>query len=502
MPFICSALTVFLLLTALFCLGLGVAALRQPPTHFARYYAGLMLAATAYAAGYGLELAAPDPATMRWMLRIEYLGIPFIPLCWIGLSYAYLEPGGLPPRHRRLLLAVSLAMLAVVQTNDLHHLYYARLDYLRVSGLAIARSVKGPLYWVNIAYLDLGAALGVLLLFRAWRLAIPLYRRQALMLLGGSLLPWAFHLIYQLGGAPLGIDLTPFGIAATGATFAIATLRHRVLSVLPLARDLVLDGIAEGVVVLDSRGRIVDFNRAARELLPGLDLASIGTDGTGLARGGDGAAAPVLREVGGRQLEMRVNALQDRHGREIGTVLLIQDVSEKLALIGELRQLATIDSLTGCFNRRHLFELCRHEVRVAQRYRRPLSLIILDLDNFKSVNDNGGHPAGDRLLNRVAATLRSRLRDTDMLGRYGGDEFIVLLPETPGPAALDIAVGLGTLCAGQCGVGLSLGVAELGAGGDQDDLLARADGALYQAKHAGKGRAVLAAAAMPDPGAH
>lgn len=501
MPFFCSALTVFLLVTALFCLVLGIAALRQPPTPFARYFAGLMLAATAYAAGYGLELAAPDLATMKAMLRIEYLGIPFIPFCWIGLAYAYLQPGGLPPPARRLLLATSLAMLLVTQTNALHRLYYVQLDYRQVAGLAIAHTLKGPLYWVNIAYLDLGAALGVLLLFRAWRVAIPLYRRQALMLLGGSLLPWSFHLIYQLGGAPLGIDITPFGIAATGAAFAIATLRHRVLSILPLARDLVLDGIAEGVVVLDSRDRIVDFNRAARTLLPGLDLSSIGTDGSGLI-GPPGTPVPVLRDLGGRQLELRVSALTDRNGRKLGAVLLIQDVSEKVALIGELRQLATVDSLTGCFNRRHLFELCQHEVRVAQRYRRPLSLIILDLDDFKSVNDSGGHPAGDRLLRRVAETLRGRLRDTDMLGRYGGDEFIVLLPETPGAAALAIASALGTQCTETCGVGLSLGVAELGADADQADLLARADSALYQAKHAGKGRAVLAASVTPMPGVH
>ena len=84
-----------------------------------------------------------------------------------------------------------------------------------------------------------------------------------MLLLAGSLLPWMFHLIYVMGAAPDGVDIAPFGIAATGVTFAIATLRHRILNIQPLARDLVLDGIAEGVVVLDSKLRIIDFNRAA-----------------------------------------------------------------------------------------------------------------------------------------------------------------------------------------------------------------------------------------------
>lgn len=432
-------------------------------------------------------------------MHVQYLGIPFMAYFWVGLAYSYLEPGGLPRSWNLFLSGMAVTMLLIAQTQLDHSLYYAHLDYVRVGGLAIAHRRKGVLYWWMIAYLNVWTATGVLLLFRAWHQSIPLYRRQAFMLLAGSLLPWGFHLLYQAGWAPEGIDIAPFGIAGAGMVFAIAAMRHRALNVLPLARDLVLDSIAEGVVVLDLRRRIIDFNRAATVLLPGLDLRLIGHDCSLLLDPDqDGLVTPA--GAGARQLEVRRNVLRDRRGLAVGTVLLIQDMTEKMAMIDALRQLATTDSLTGCDNRRHLFERCQQAVRAARRYRRPLSLIILDIDDFKQINDREGHPAGDALLRRVAAVLQGGLREADALGRYGGDEFIIVLPETTGPAALASARHLAGACAAECGVRLSLGVAELQPGGEgYDELLTRADQALYRAKSAGKGRAALAGAADDAP---
>jgi len=493
MLFTFSALPVFLLITAILSLSLCVYALCAQKTAFSRHYAGLMFCSTVYALGYGLELASPNLQTMQAMLRIQYLGIPFIPYFWVGLACSYLEPGGLPRHWHWGLLTLSLAIFALTQTNPLHHLYYAQMAYQRLDGLAIAHTQKGSLYWANIAYLDLGTVIGVLLLFRAWRQAMPLYRTQAMLLLAGSLLPWMFHLIYVMGAAPDGVDIAPFGIAATGVTFAIATLRHRILNIQPLARDLVLDGIAEGVVVLDSKLRIIDFNRAATMLLPPLDVSMIGCDYAQLTDDAD--IASVDQQViikNERQLEIRRSELKNRHGHSIGIALLIQDVTEKMAMIEDLRQLAAFDELTGCYNRRHLLELSARALLLAQRYQQPLSLIILDIDDFKKINDLHGHPMGDKLLSHVANTLRYRLRATDILGRYGGDEFIIVLPLTTGPQGFEIAAQLRTSCATECDVQLSLGVAEREPGCvGFDDLLKNADFALYQAKNAGKNRAML-----------
>ncbi len=491
------ALSIFLLVSGAICIWLAVHAWQQPRSAFARNFVGLMLCATLYAVGYGLELAAPDLAWMQVMLRLQYLGLPFVPVFWVGLAWAYLEPRGMPRRWQWLLMLLSGLVFVVFQSEALHALYYTSIALEMRNGIAIAVTAKGALYWFYIAYLNLATAFGVVLLFRAWRQAMPLYRRQALLLLAGSAMPWAFHLLYQLGFSPHGIDLGPFGMAAAGLAFGLAALRHRVLSVLPLARDLVFDSIAEGVIVLDTHGRIIDFNRPAQDFFPQLGPALLGADCTQLAAGEDFAAAIQTRESfihpdRHRQLEIRRHPLNDPQSRRQGTALLISDVTEKLRLLAELREHASIDALTGCCNRRHLVERAEHEVTRALRHQRPLALIILDVDDFKTINEQRGHLGGDETLRQLAHQLRSRLRSSDILGRYGGDEFVIVLPETTSASALRIAQSLIEHCAAQYGTGLSMGVAGLEAPlASFTDLLRSADQALYDAKTQGKRRVSL-----------
>ncbi|HMQ30846.1 MAG TPA: diguanylate cyclase [Chloroflexaceae bacterium] len=165
-------------------------------------------------------------------------------------------------------------------------------------------------------------------------------------------------------------------------------------------------------------------------------------------------------------------------------------------LFARVRELATTDALTGVANRRHFFELARLEVERAARYARPLSLLMLDADHFKQVNDRYGHVAGDEVLRAIAARCRASLREVDLIGRYGGEEFLALLPETAGTQALQVAERLREVVAdepvltsaGPVQVRISLGVASLpgGAAATVEELLDQADRALYAAKAAGR----------------
>lgn len=165
------------------------------------------------------------------------------------------------------------------------------------------------------------------------------------------------------------------------------------------------------------------------------------------------------------------------------------DVTEKKVLMDELVRLASYDELTGTYNRHHLMEQSGREILLAQRYRRPLSIILLDVDHFKEVNDSLGHLAGDNMLRDIALTLRLRLRSTDILGRYGGDEFVIILPETRADDASVIAQQIRQACVDECGVQVSLGVAELAeVAADFNELFRHADEALYLAKNSGRDR--------------
>lgn len=183
--------------------------------------------------------------------------------------------------------------------------------------------------------------------------------------------------------------------------------------------------------------------------------------------------------------------LAEAIGRQAGVAI------QNARLYEEVQRLAGTDELTGLHNRRYFFELAEHEFDRAQRYARPLSAIMIDIDHFKQVNDTYGHAVGDQVLRAVAERCRCNLREVDVLGRYGGEEFVVLLPETELEAARQAAerlrrqVGQTSISTDQAPVTitLSLGVATLGAEcADLAGLLECADQMLYAAKQAGRNR--------------
>lgn len=165
-------------------------------------------------------------------------------------------------------------------------------------------------------------------------------------------------------------------------------------------------------------------------------------------------------------------------------------------LFAQVQQLATVDPLTGVPNRRSFYDAASREIDRCARYGHHLSVIMIDADHFKSVNDQYGHMAGDQVLSAIAARCQDNLREVDMVARYGGEEFVVLLPETSHPQALQVAERLRERIvstpiptdAGPVSVTISLGVAS-SAGPPTppiDDLLELADRALYSAKAAGR----------------
>lgn len=182
------------------------------------------------------------------------------------------------------------------------------------------------------------------------------------------------------------------------------------------------------------------------------------------------------------------------------------DITEQRALEDKLRVLAATDTLTGAFNRRHFFACA--EALLADSAALPLSLILLDIDHFKRVNDRHGHRAGDAALVAVAALCRAQARAEDILARFGGEEFILLLPRTSGAEAFGLAEALRAaiaaqpqpLASGSLRLTASLGVAAYAGPGESiDGLVERADKALYAAKRAGRDRVMMAAAPEVGP---
>lgn len=204
----------------------------------------------------------------------------------------------------------------------------------------------------------------------------------------------------------------------------------------------------------------------------------------------------------GAEVPIRLSAVivDKDEGSSIG---FFHDLTERHAMEKQLHKLSVTDELTGLFNQRHFYNVMARELDRAKRYKHPLSLICFDLDNFKKVNDSLGHLEGDRVLRIIGELLKDTLRLADIAVRYGGDEFMVLLPETSIASAAKTAERIRTIFNAECSysmeksedsivkVSMSLGVTETDGAEKPDQVVQRADLAMYESKSSGGNSTVL-----------
>jgi diguanylate cyclase (GGDEF)-like protein/PAS domain S-box-containing protein len=210
----------------------------------------------------------------------------------------------------------------------------------------------------------------------------------------------------------------------------------------------------------------------------------------------------VLSCKNGSQVPVRLSAVivDPEEGSSVG---FFHDLTERHNLEKQLHKLSVTDELTGLYNQRHFYNVMAKESDRAKRYKHPLSVICFDLDNFKKVNDSLGHLEGDRVLRTIGDLLKDALRLTDIAVRYGGDEFMVLLPETGIKSAAKTAERIRDEFNAKCphsvergseavvSVSMSLGVTETDGSEKPDQVVKRADLAMYESKSSGGNSTVV-----------
>ncbi len=445
--------------------------------------------------------------------------VTFAAICGLTLAFWWTasEAAGRERTGRRewLVMASPVPVTLLVTATGWGGLMFHEL--LIPDGQGPVDNVPGPWYVVHAiwAYAIILAALVVFT--RAALRAPRRYRAQGVLMLTVVLLPLAANAasitrVVTFGG----YDATPFALLVTVAGFAwgirYLDLIDAQIGLLPVARDLVVEAMRDGVVVVDGRGRVLDLNPAAGAVLGAQPDRSVGRDAAELISGwSTGAVARGRWEFGAvldgapSTVEVSVTPM-DRADPRTPSVVMLRDVTERRVAETALAESARLhhhqsrhDPLTGLANRTLLFERLREAISRAAAGRGP-ALLILDLDGFKDLNDTFGHRAGDEALRELGGRLSQAAGDEAVVSRLAGDEFAVLLPDAPGESALTTAFRL--LDAVQVAVPIegteialsgSIGVASFpDHGADADDLVHAADVAMYHAKRNATGVAVYA----------
>jgi diguanylate cyclase (GGDEF)-like protein len=512
----------------------------------APWFAATLVAFLVWTVGYIFETLSPTLAGKVWWADVEFIGIALLPVAWFEVVRRYTGHGPLP-RWAAALLAAFVGVSVVVFLRNPAHIFRGvpRLD------VTTSPSVLVPdygwfwaVFFMPVVYLLLGLSV-VLLAHAMWRDRQGLYRRQYALLIVALVLPVLAGTLYIFGIEPApGLNPTTAVISVSGAIMAWALFRYRLFGIAPLARGMVVDGLSDGVIVLDTYDRIVDFNPAAVTLFPDLGEDALGRPVSevlafhpglleSIGHASDGAAPPstVVAELSmalpgdertgllseSRHFTLALTAVRSRGGRVLGHSVLLHDVTRSVELLRQVERLATTDPLTELLTRKAFLELGEREMTRARAHGFPMWLVLLDLDHFALVNDLYGSDAGDEVLRAVAGACRRILRAFDLVGRFAGDEFALLLPHLTRQEAEEVADRLRKAVEALAvwkdenlvTVTASVGLAGTASAAHEflNDLLAPADSALRRACEAG-GNQVTAGepgwrpAAGPGPEGH
>lgn len=458
-----------------------------------------------FASAFGLMSTTLEE--MKFWTVIQYVGIPFAPP--LGLIFA-LQYVGIPITKKQAisLLTLPFITLLMVATNDLHHLHYRVYEFHPQLGAPYMLQEMGICYVVHGAYIFGCMFFAFFIVLRKWKDTAKTYRPQLIALMFGQLVPMLTAFIYLLGLTPTGVDPVPMVLWMTSLLYLWSIRSSQLFMVMPIAKESIFNSMNDGVMVLDESTRLIEYNEESQRMFSRLKKSMYGTDFNKVWYELSGEAFPLQFEMTvtnkdltstiqfeERIYQVRVSSLKQKDHQK-GLLLMFTDITELKKLQEQLKKQAYYDELTKIYNRRAFFQQCEEDFVQAKNEGIPFTLLLIDIDFFKSVNDTYGHDVGDQMLVHVVNACQTQLTDDMLFARYGGEEFVIALKGYTAKEGEAIAnqirqyVESSPLVSskGIHSVTLSLGVAE--ASYEEDEtlnlVLNRADKALYSAKHNGR----------------
>lgn len=463
----------------------------------------MCISMTIYVFGYAMELLSTDAEQIKFFITVEYFGFSFIPVLAFMLAYKFYFNRDLSLRLGIIISIIPFLTPLFNATNDFHHLFYKNFSTIEHKGFIVANYTKG--IWHNIFSFYSYAILlvGIYIFFAAWRKTHYCMRNQRFWLLIGSVAPLLASTYYLVRPTDYGFDPIPFSMFFLSIAFAIAIFKYEFLELKEIVRGYAFGQIKEGIMVLDDENRIIDFNNSGELTFEWLNFNNIGKSILEFEEGkkileniSEFYEVEIKKRGEAKVYEFKVTPLREK-GKIVGKVFLFQDITEQKLAIDRLNYIATHDTLSELYNRNKLMEEIEKALYLTKLNGEDFSILMLDIDYFKQVNDNHGHIVGDMVIKRVAHACKEILRAGDIIGRYGGEEFVVILPETDKKNAVNVAEKLRKHIADMdmkfmgksITITVSIGVASVSSedkGVTSQELMNRADMALYVAKNSGR----------------
>ena len=483
----------------------------------------MMLGVAVWSGGYAVMWFMTTLESQAFWERVSSLGSWMVPVGFLTLAFDIAGMKRWRTPGRIALISIASFALNNLEWPNPGRLFVQAFVAEKIGAYTHFAPVLGPLYWVFVAYSYVLIIAATVIIFRVTLHSSGREWSQATIVLVGGLVPTVVNVVTISGLVVVDIDLTPLAFLATGALWLGAILRGTLLDVLPLARDVLVEQMLDGVVVVDGDDLVVDANPMALTILqvPQSEVVGKSVDAvlssmvgaTDVLRG-SGARRSVLTvgsDGDSRYVELGITPLVVGSGRPPAQLITLHDVTEERranerlkAAITEVRHAedklrynATHDALTRLPNRFLLDDRLEHALAQARRVDGKVAVLFIDLDDFKVINDTLGHAQGDTLLVEVAQRIISVLRDSDTVGRFGGDEFTIVIADVKDCAQVEVAAQrVLEAVASPFRIGVedrhvtaSVGVALFPTDAtDAASLMQQADLAMYGAKATGRNR--------------
>ena len=474
--------------------------LRQAPKSL--YFSYMILSVFFFNLGYLFELSGGGYASALLAAKIEYLGIPFITPFLFMFILEYCAKITVKVKHVLILMIIPVVSAVLVIAWPWNDIFYKQLVYETDAIIPRFIVTGGVAYYIYIIYTQIIALLSMGIVIRYRKKGDSNFKKQTSTLVVGTALPLIGFTVNVLKLVNFPIDVTPILLSVTCVLLGYSIFRRGLYRLAPIAQEQVIENMNDGFILIDMHGMFIDANSAAKKLFPILSTVPFES------------RMPTIEEIPGKDDDSDVKKEFDitsdggikkyyqasqnfinSNGKTIGRGIMIHDITEAKERLDKVRHMAEHDALTGLINRGTLYKTGEN-VFAQFGPKSSAAIFLLDIDFFKKVNDTYGHLNGDIVLKNVANTLASNLRVTDIVGRYGGEEFCVFLPRISDIDIMDIAEKLRisieklnlSLNGEKIDLTISVGVAiyDNSSNKNFESFLSKADVALYEAKNSGR----------------